>query len=63
MFRNNCCPALSVKTFSAIITFVNIAAFITTLVVGGINISGDFLAPELATLVEFGANYPYAMQQ
>jgi len=54
MCRMTCCPSLTLRSFTAIITIVDIVVFIITLTYG-IQPNSDFLTPKYETLDDFGS--------
>ncbi len=53
MCKLTCCPTITWKSFTAIITVVDIAMFIVTLVFGW-QTAGEFLSPSIDILIKFG---------
>lgn len=58
MCKLTCCPVITIKSFTAIITIVDIAMFIVTLSFG-LQTGGltEFLTPQIETLRNFGDRY------
>lgn len=61
--KGSFCPGLSMKSFTAIITVIDIAFYILTLLWDGIDSSSsEFLKPKYKTLELFGSRVPYLMK-
>ena len=61
--KGSFCPSLSIKSFTAIITMIDIAFYLITLLWDGIDTSSsEFLKPKSSTLEFFGSRVPYLMK-
>jgi len=67
MFYYSCCPNISFRSFTVIISIIDFIIFVITLLIGGISsgIPGtpaQFLEVNPTVLVTFGDRYPYYME-
>jgi rhomboid protease GluP len=62
MYKNVCCPTFNIKQFILWITVFDIFYFIISLLCSD-KITGEFLQPDIESLLLLGARYPYQMKQ